>query len=266
METLTYEILGWLFLAGLLGGFVDSIAGGGGLISVPALLATGMTPVQALATNKAQAMFGSFTATLTYARQGHVNLRDMKWAIFFTFTGSASGTLLVQYLASDVLTQIIPFLLIGAALYFLFGPKIGEVDRHHYLEKFPFYMIFGLSLGFYDGFFGPGTGSLWALAFVSVLGFNMLKATAHTKVVNFTSNFSSFLFFAFAGYVLWVPALVMAAGQLLGARLGAKTAIKHGTRVIKPLLVSVSLVITAKLVYDDPDNVIHQLVLSVVNA
>jgi len=239
METLTYEILGWLFLAGLAGGFVDSIAGGGGLISVPALIAVGMNPVAALATNKAQAMFGSFTATVTYARKGHVKIGDMKWAIAFTFVGSMIGTLLVQYLASDMMTQIIPFLLIAAAIYFLFGPKIGEVDRHHYLEQIPFYLIFGLSIGFYDGFFGPGTGSFWTLAFVSILGFNMLKATAHTKVVNFTSNFASFLFFAIAGHVLWLPAAVMALGQLLGARIGANTAIKHGTSVIKPLLVVV---------------------------
>jgi len=261
MDSLTLEVLGWLFVAGLTGGFVDSIAGGGGLISVPALMMAGMNPVAALATNKAQAMFGSFTATLTYARKGHVNIADMKWAIAFTATGSIIGTILVQVLASDVMTQIIPFLLIGAAMYFLFGPKIGEIDRHHYLEQLPFYAIFGLTLGFYDGFFGPGTGSFWTLVFVAVLGFNMLKATAHTKVVNFTSNFTSFLFFAFAGHVLWIPALVMAGGQLIGARLGANTAMKHGTRVIRPLLVTVSLVITAKLVYDDPDNILHKLVI-----
>lgn len=259
MDTLTLEILGWLFLAGLAGGFVDSIAGGGGLISVPALIMSGMNPVAALATNKAQAMFGSFTATLTYARKGHVHLRDMKLAIAFTFVGSVTGTFFVQILNTDIMTQVIPFLLIAAAFYFLFGPKLGEVDRHHHLEQVPFYLIFGISLGFYDGFFGPGTGSLWTLAFVTVLGFNMLKATAHTKVVNFTSNFASFLFFAFAGHVLWLPAAVMALGQLLGARIGANTAMKHGSRVIKPLLVTVSLAITTKLVYDDPENVIHVL-------
>lgn len=264
MESLTIEILGWLFLAGLISGFVDSIAGGGGLISVPALLMSGIPPVSALATNKAQAMFGSFTAMITYARKGHVHLGEMKLAIAFTFIGSVSGTFLVQVLDSEIMLQVIPFLLIAAAMYFLFGPKIGDLDRHHYLEKTPFYLIFGLMLGFYDGFFGPGTGSLWTLAFVAVLGFNMLKATAHTKVVNFTSNFASFLFFAFAGHVLWIPAAVMASGQLLGARIGANTAMKHGTRVIKPLLVTVSLVITTKLVYDDPDNVIHRLITDLI--
>ena len=206
-------------------------------------------------------MFGSFTAMVTYARKGHMKLGEMKLAIAFTFTGAVIGTLLVQVLDSEIMIQVIPFLLIAAAMYFLFGPKIGEVDRHHYLEQTPFYLIFGLTLGFYDGFFGPGTGSLWTLGFVAILGFNMLKATAHTKVVNFTSNFASFLFFAFAGHVLWLPAAVMAVGQLLGARMGANIAMKHGTRVIKPLLVTVSLVITTKLVYDDPDNVIHRLFL-----
>jgi len=262
METLTYDILALLFLAGLVGGFVDSIAGGGGLITVPALLMTGMVPVAALATNKAQAMFGSFTAMQNYARKGHVNLGDMKFAIGFTFIGAAAGTLLAQVMPQDLLMQVIPFLLIAAALYFSFGPNVGEVDRHHLLNTVPFYAVFGLLIGFYDGFFGPGTGSFWALAFVAVLGFNMLKATAHTKVVNFTSNFTSFLFFAFAGHVLWIPAAAMALGQLIGAKLGSSMAMKHGTRLIRPLLVTVSLIITAKLIYDDPDNIVHSLIFN----
>jgi uncharacterized protein len=260
MESLTIDTLILLFLFGATGGFVDSIAGGGGLITIPALLAAGMNPVAALATNKAQAMFGSFTASLTYARNGQVKLGNMKWAIIFTFIGSSLGTVAVQYLAVDFLTQMIPLLIALSALYFLFGPRVGEIDRHRYLAATPFYLIFGLSIGFYDGFFGPGTGSFWALAFVTILGFNMLKATAHTKVVNFTSNFASFLLFAWAGHVLWQPAAVMAIGQLLGAYLGAKSAIKHGTRMIKPLLVVISLIMTAKLIYDDPENIVHILV------
>jgi len=262
MESLPFDLLAILFAVGLAGGFVDSIAGGGGLLSVPALMAIGLNPVQVLATNKAQAVFGSFTATVNYARKGHVNLADMKLAIVFTFIGSASGTVLVQVLDATLMTQVIPFLLIAAAAYFLFGPRIGDVDRHHHLERTPFYLIFGLSLGFYDGFFGPGTGSFWALAFVAVLGFNMLKATAHTKVVNFTSNFASLLFFAFAGHVVWTYALVMAAGQFIGARLGSNLAMTHGTSLIRPLLVAISLVMTAKIIWDDPENMIHQGIVS----
>jgi len=260
MESLTPDILALLFVAGLVGGFIDSIAGGGGLITVPVLLATGMPPVAALATNKAQAMFGSFTAMQNYAKKGHVTLADMKYAIGFTCMGAIGGTLLAQKLPQGLLMQVIPFLLIAAALYFTFGPKIGEVDRHHLMKQTPFYAIFGVLIGFYDGFFGPGTGSFWALAFVSVLGFNMLKATAHTKVVNFTSNFTSFLFFAIAGHVLWLPAIIMAGGQLIGAKLGSGMAMKHGTRLIRPLLVIISLIITTKLIYDDPNNIVHVLI------
>ena len=264
MEAISGEVLALLFFAGLVGGFVDSIAGGGGLITVPLLLATGMAPVNALATNKASAMFGSFTASYTYARKGHVNLGEMKFTIGFTFIGSAMGTLLVQTLDGRVMMAVIPFLLIATSLYFAFGPRLSDIDRHHIMERTPFYALFGISIGFYDGFFGPGTGSLWALAFVAVLGFGMLKATAHTKVVNFTSNFASFLFFAFAGHVLWLPAAVMALGQLFGARIGANTAIKHGSNIIRPLLVMVSLIITTKLIYDDPENIIHMWIIKII--
>lgn len=264
MEAMSGEVLVLLFFASLVAGFIDSIAGGGGLISVPILLATGMAPVNALATNKASAMFGSFTATYTYARSGHVKISQMKYGIAFTFIGAAIGTVVVQTLDTRVMMTIIPVLLIGVSLYFAFGPRISNIDRHHLMERTPFYALFGLTIGFYDGFFGPGTGSFWALAFVAVLGFNMLKATAHTKLVNFTSNVTSFLFFAVAGHVLWLPAAVMALGQLLGARIGANTAIKHGAKIIRPLLVTVSLVITAKLIFDNPENIIHQWIAGLI--
>ena len=148
MESLTYDILALLFMAGLIGGFVDSIAGGGGLISVPALLAAGIPPVAALATNKAQAMFGSFTAMRTYAKKGHVNIGDMKLAIAFTATGAIIGTILAQRMPPDLLMQVIPFLLIAAALYFTFAPQMGTLDRHHLMGKTPFYAVFGIIFGF----------------------------------------------------------------------------------------------------------------------
>jgi len=137
MEMLSVEVLALLFVAGLAGGFVDSIAGGGGLISLPALLAAGIPPVSALATSKAQAMFGSFTAMRRYAHMGHMKLGDMKLAIALTFAGSVAGTLLVQVLDSEIMIQVIPFLLIAAALYFAFGPRIGAIDRHPLMERTP---------------------------------------------------------------------------------------------------------------------------------
>lgn len=258
MEELSLNVVAILFGAGLLAGLVDSIAGGGGLISVPALLSVGMPPVEALATNKLQSSFGSFSATLNYARKGHVNPLHMKVGIAFTFTGATIGTYAVQALDSSLMLQIIPFLLLGAALYFAVGPKMHNEDAHHLMEKGPFYLLFGLGIGFYDGFFGPGTGSFWTVAFVAVLGFNVLKAIAHTKVVNFTSNIASFSFFALSGHVIWSYGLVMAAGQFIGARIGSSLAMTHGARLVKPLLIIVSVVMTAKLIYDHPDILLHQ--------
>lgn len=261
MESLSFEVIAFLFLAGLLGGLVDSIAGGGGLISVPALLSVGMPPVEALATNKMQSSFGSFSATLNYARKGHVNPFHMKVGIAFTFTGATIGTFAVQALDSSLMFQIIPFMLFAAALYFAFGPKMHDEDAHHLMEKGPFYLVFGLGIGFYDGFFGPGTGSFWTIAFVAILGFNVLKAIAHTKVVNFTSNISSFLFFAIGGHVVWSYGFAMAGGQFIGARIGSSLAMTHGAKLVKPLLIIVSVVMTVKLIYDNPDIILHQWAL-----
>ncbi len=258
MESLSYEILLILLLVAFCGGFVDSIAGGGGLICLPALVAVGLPPAQALATNKLQGAFGTLSATINYAQKGHVKFKEMGVGIAFTFVGAALGTLAVQVMDPAILGQVIPFLLIGAALYFIFGHQASDEDRQHRLSPLPFYFLVGTSCGFYDGFFGPGTGSFFTLAFVSLLGFNLIKATAHTKVLNLTSNVASLIFFAIGGYVVWQIGLVMAIGQFLGARLGSQMAMTHGAKLIRPILVVVSIVMTTKIIYDSPDNIVHQ--------
>ena len=190
-----------LFVVGLTAGFVDSIAGGGGLITVPALLAVGLNPAQALATNKLQSSGGAFSASLYFVRKGMVKLGDLKLAIVLTFAGSALGTTLVQLIDASVLEHIIPFLMIGIAGYFLFSPSVGEDDRKQRFSMNLFALTAGFGIGFYDGFFGPGTGSFFAIAFVSLMGFSLKKATAHTKVLNCTSNIASLLFLSWV--VLW---------------------------------------------------------------
>lgn len=262
MESITTEILALLLFAAFCGGFVDSIAGGGGLICLPALVAAGLPPAEALATNKLQGTFGTLSSTINYAQKGHVNLREMGQGIAFTFVGSALGTLAVQVMDQDLLKQVIPFLLIGAALYFVFGHQASEEDRQQRMEPLPFYFLIGTSCGFYDGFFGPGTGSFFTLAFVALLGFNLIKATAHTKVLNLTSNVASLMLFAYGGFVIWSIGLVMALGQFTGARLGSHMAMTHGAKLIRPILVTVSVVMTAKIIYDSPDNIVHQGVKS----
>ena len=168
-------------------------------------------------------------------------------AIIWTFIGSACGTLAVQHLDSEFLAQVVPVLLIAFALYFAFSHKVGDEDRHQRLSRHAFALLIGFSLGFYDGFFGPGTGSFFAAAFVLLMGFNLRRATAGTKILNFTSNIASLLFFAVAGHVLWLLGLCMGVAQIGGAWVGSHLVIKHGSQVIRPLLVTVSILMSLKL-------------------
>lgn len=238
-----------LMLAALAAGFIDSIAGGGGLITVPALLATGMPPALALGTNKLQSCFGSFTATLYFWRQGLIKVHQLWPHIICTFIGSAVGTLLVQHLDPSFLSKLLPFLLIAFSIYFLLSPRISNDDSEQRLSPLAFAFLIGTSVGFYDGFFGPGTGSFFAIAFVALAGFGLAKATAHTKLLNFTSNIASLLFFALGGHVLWSAGLAMAVGQYLGARAGSRLVVSYGVKIIKPLLVTISLIISLRLLW-----------------
>ncbi|WP_210394656.1 TSUP family transporter [Motiliproteus sediminis] len=244
---LTPELLLMLFLAGLLAGSIDAIAGGGGMIALPALLFAGLSPAEALATNKLQGSFGTFSASLYFIRRGWVDLRRVRWMIGSTFVGAALGTLLVQQLDPGILTSVIPLLLILIALYFLFSPQVGEEDVQRRIGELAFALTVGFGVGFYDGFFGPGTGSFFAIAFVSLLGFGLTKATAHTKVLNLTSNLASLLFFIAGGQVVWSLGLVMALGQLLGGRLGASLVVLKGSRLIRPLVVTICVLMSLKL-------------------
>lgn len=240
-----------LALVGLISGTLDAIAGGGGLITVPALLATGMPPAAALGTNKLQSCFGSFAATRYFYRQGLINLREMRLAIIATFCGSAAGTILVQQLDASMLSRLLPFLLAGFALYFLFTPNLGDEDRQQRIKLTTFGLLVGGGVGFYDGFFGPGTGSFFAIAFISLAGFGITKATANTKLLNFTSNIASFLFFALGGHMVWSIGLAMAAGQLLGGRIGSGLVVKQGAKLVRPLLVVMSIVLSLSLLWRD---------------
>jgi len=247
MEFYSLELCALLLLVGAAAGFIDAIAGGGGLLTLPVLLSTGLSPIQALATNKLQGSFGTLTASLNFIHKGELRLRGLLPAIFCTFIGSAVGTVAVQILETDLLSRLVPILLIAFSLYFLFSPRIGDKDAHRRMSDWLFALLIGFTVGFYDGFFGPGTGSFFAVAFVALLGYNLRRATANTKVLNFTSNIASLLFFIAGGHVVWVPGLSMAVGQIAGGWAGSHMVVRHGTRLIRPLLVIVSLAITLKL-------------------
>ncbi|MDF0533586.1 TSUP family transporter [Shewanella sp. A32] len=244
---LTLQLASILFSVALVAGFIDSIAGGGGLLTIPALMWVGLPPAAALATNKLQACGGSFFASVYFVRKGMVNVNEMKLAIACALVGAASGTTLVQMVDASVLKMILPFLILAIGCYFLFSKKITDGDRARVLNPTAFAFTVALGIGVYDGFFGPGTGSFFALGFVTLAGFGLAKATAHAKVLNFATNISSLLFFALGGKVVWLLGLVMLAGQALGATLGSRLVVTKGTKIIRPLVVTMSLAMSIKL-------------------
>lgn len=250
MSDIAIHLLVLLALAAFLAGFIDSIAGGGGLIAIPALLLAGFSPAEALGTNKLQGLFGTASAALHYASKGQVDVKkQLPWGVL-GFLASAGGALIATSIPGDALRLALPFVLIAIALYFALKPDMGDVDRAARIGP----AIFGFSVvplvGFYDGVFGPGTGSFLMLAFVSLAGYGVLKATAHTKFLNFATNLGGFAAFAAVGVVSWKVGLVMGAAQFLGARIGSGLAMKNGARLIKPLLVLTCVALAIRLLTD----------------
>ncbi|MCI0498612.1 MAG: TSUP family transporter [Planctomycetales bacterium] len=246
---LTWPVYGLLWCAAFLAGFVDSIAGGGGIITLPVLLACGFDPHLALGTNKLQASFGSCTAAVHYAHKGLSDFRRTLLGILFTAIGALVGTAAIQQIDAAFLVKLIPIFLTVLFFYLLFSPDIGRLDRHPVIAASTFYAIFGLGLGFYDGFFGPGTGSFWMLVFVVFLGQNLKAATAHTKIMNAASNLISLAVFLVLGNVLILPGLLMGSGQLLGAALGSHVVIHRGTGFVRFFFLSVVALTIARLIY-----------------
>ena len=232
---------------GLLAGFVDAIAGGGGMIALPALLSVGLPPVAALATNKLQGSIGTAMAAFTYWRRGFIDLPALVPAIALTFAGSFLGALVVKQIDTSLLNLAVPIALIGIALYFLFAPNLSDVDKVARLPFARFVPLLGFAIGFYDGLFGPGTGSFFTIGFVLLFGLGLTRASGNTKVLNLVSNLAALGIFMVAGDVVWPAAIAMAIGQVLGGYIGARTGIRFGARVIRPLVVLVSIALAVRL-------------------
>lgn len=247
---LGFDVLALLFGAALVAGFIDAIAGGGGLITIPALLSAGLPPAMALGTNKLQACGGSFSASLYFVRKKAVDLKRIWLLILLTFIGAALGTIVVQMIDINFLRIALQFLVMIIGLYFLFSPTISDEDQKQRISYPLFAFTAALGIGFYDGLFGPATGSFLTLAFVLLLGFNLTKGVAHAKVLNFTSNFASLIFFLLGGAVIWKIGLIMLVGQFIGGTLGARMVVTKGKRIIRPLIVTMSCLMAIKMLWD----------------
>lgn len=250
LHDLALQLLALLFAAAFLAGFIDSIAGGGGMITIPAMLLAGIPPLETLGTNKLQSLFGSGSASLAYARHGHVSLREQLPMAAMSALGAALGAILATVVPGDVLKAVLPFLLVAIALYFAVKPSLGDADKAQRMTPFLFSLTLVPMIGFYDGVFGPGTGSFFMLAFIALAGFGVLKATAHTKFLNFGSNSGAFIVFLLYGVVLWKVGLLMGAGQFAGAQVGSRFAMKNGAKIIKPLLVVTCIALAIRLLAD----------------
>jgi len=242
----------WLYpvltAVALLTGFIDAIAGGGGLIMMPALLVSGVPPLFALGTNKLQSMCGTFVAMRNYGAKGLIDWRPNLLTAAAVFLLACAGALLVQRVEAKTLALIIPLLLLGNAIYILVSPRMTDEDAQHRVTSRGYAPVGGV-IGFYDGFFGPGTGSFFTSTLVALRGYGLTKATALTKFFNWTSNVAAVLLFAFGGKVLWLLGFSMAVGAMLGGWLGSHTAMRFGARLIRPLLVTASLAMTARLLW-----------------
>ena len=246
LSFITYMVLGF---AGFFAGLVDAIAGGGGIISLPVLLSVGIPPHLALGTNKLQGSFGTMTSTLNYRRSGLVKIRETVQGICFTALGALAGTVTIQHISADFLGQVIPVLLLAVFLYTLFSPDMGEKDGIARMPEGVFYAAAGMGLGFYDGFFGPGAGSFWMIAFVFFCRMNLKKATAHTKIMNFTSNIISLLAFVAGRNVLFAAGLVMGHGQMVGAFLGSHLVVIRQVKFVRVCFLTVVALTIANLLY-----------------
>lgn len=245
----------WLLLAsiGLLAGFIDAIAGGGGMLTVPALLSLGLPPHLTLGTNKLSACFASGTAAFTYFKKQLFTPQFWKESLFSTFIGALTGTLLVNFLSAEWLEKILPAVILFVAIYSLFS-RMKEQDGDN-LPKLTAKLklkqrLQGFLLGFYDGYAGPGTGAFWVISNMRLYKLNLLLASGVAKSMNFTSNFTSLLVFIYFGEVNWLIGFTMGACLMLGAYIGAHSAIRFGAKFIRPIFILIVMIMSLKLGYN----------------
>jgi uncharacterized protein len=244
---MTWDVVGVLIAVAFGAGFFDAIAGGGGLITLPALLLTGMPPVSAIATNKFQAAFSSISATVAFARKGMIEWRESRFIILCAMLGGVSGALMVSLISKRWLEIFVPLMLIFVALYFLFSPKLVNEERGKKISISIFSFTVAPIMGFYDGVFGPGIGSFLMVGFIFLCGLGLMRAMSFTKLANASCNIGSLSIFITKGFIVWPIAIAMALASFAGAQLGTRAAVRVGPRLVKPMMIVVCCALAIKL-------------------
>jgi len=250
MTSLTLELILLVAAGGFVASFVDSIVGGGGMISVPVLLAAGLPPHLALGTNKLASSMSSLTSTLSFLRSGHLNLRLTARLLPLTVIGAVTGTVLLQQLPAEWLRPLVVVLLVLVTVYTLLRKDWGSVGSFRaFTARSGIVMAAAaLVIGAYDGFFGPGTGSFLIFAFL-LLGFDFVKAAGSAKLLNFGSNVSSLAVFACFGTIDYRLGLIMGGAMILGALAGSRLAIRKGARYVRPLFIAVTALLIVRQIW-----------------
>ncbi|MCA0423864.1 MAG: TSUP family transporter [Proteobacteria bacterium] len=229
---------------------VDSIAGGGGLLNVPAMMLAGLPPVSAVATNKLQGTFGVLSSARTYARAGLIDARAMRGSFIAAFVAAGIGAIAAQMIPSTLLRVIVPFILLGLALFVALSPKLTDSESRVRMAPLPYALAVAPPIAFYDGFFGPGGGTFFFITLVTLAGLGVTRAAANAKFLNVASNAGALALFAFSGHLYWALGLVLGLAAWFGARIGARAALSKGAALIKPLVIIVSSLMALRLLFD----------------
>ena len=245
------EMLLFICGMGFLAAFIDAVVGGGGLISIPALMMTGLPLLEVLGTNKAAAVMGACTSFISFIRSGKVDLKLIRLLFPITLIGSAVGVFVVRQVPPDFLRPLVVVMLVLVLLYSIFRRDWGRENKYGGMRRRVLLLsaVVAFTFGFYDGFFGPGTGSFMLFAFLLV-GFDFLGAAANARALNFASNLAAVLLFTYFGLVDFTYAVPMGAAMIVGAWCGARLAIKKGTAYVRPLFIAVTAVLIGKQLFD----------------
>lgn len=246
---LATDVLAMLIAVGFCAGFVDAIAGGGGLLTVPALLTVGLPPVIALATNRLQGAMGELSASLQYLKHSQISFKKMLPGLIAVLLGSIAGTICVQYIHPQYLEKLIPILLVLVLIYLLIPQRKATKPKKPLLPEATWFIVGGLLIGFYNGFFGPATGTIWTASLLFLLAYELRKAIAYTKPLNLAGNLVSLVCFIIAGKVYYAAAICMGIGSFTGGRFGARFVIQRDIKLIKTVFTLAVILMTAGLFY-----------------